>query len=439
MDLRPLSARELSLAAALALGACGDNLQPYTDPPSIDVVSMPALPWPEVDILVVVDDSANTSSFQVSLADGFDTLLDRLEAAAGARFGGHVGVATSDLGATSLRDLDRPGATVGACTGRGDDGLLRTSGAPVSAGYLAFSNDVYKRNYTGDRHAAISTMLHVGSNGCDFAQPLAASVRAFGNPANAGFHVPTSNLLVLIVTNEDDCSASDPALFSLGGAFRCTHEGLVCDEDLDSPGAKHGCRARIDSPSVENVAYHAAQLRKLVSDPSRLTVAVIAGVPSPVILEDQRPPGGGPSALGLASSCEGPTMVTGAVPPVRLRDLTEQVGAHGALASICPGNLRPPLDKVARVANQMFGVACLDPSRLRDTSTEDGIQPACTATLVRDGVETELPQCPAEGDCFDLVPDLVACPIPGERMRFSVNHVRPPTQTTFVRARCEVP
>ncbi|MBL0219214.1 MAG: hypothetical protein IPQ07_35760 [Myxococcales bacterium] len=246
MDLRPLSARELSLAAALALGACGDNLQPYTDPPSIDVVSMPALPWPEVDILVVVDDSANTSSFQVSLADGFDTLLDRLEAAAGAIR--HVGVATTDLGATGSNDPDHPGASIGSagnggCAGHGKDGVLQTSGIAAPEGYVIDEGPTgaRQRNYPGELVAAVGQMIRVGAGGCGFEQPLAAIDRALTNPVNAGFVRADAHLVVVMLGDEDDCSFRDPALLGpespeLGPqqSFRCTRFGLACDEDLNT-------------------------------------------------------------------------------------------------------------------------------------------------------------------------------------------------------------
>jgi hypothetical protein len=84
----------------------------------------------------------------------------------------------------------------------------------------------------------------------------------------------------------------------------------------------------------------------------------------------------------------------------------------------------------------MFAVACLDTSPLRDGDLADGIQPACAATLVSGGVEEPLPACPSDGACFEIVPDLVACPETSDHARFVV-HGAP--ADAYVRARCELP
>ena len=53
--------------------------------------------------------------------------------------------------------------------------------------------------------------------------------------------------------------------------------------------------------------------------------------------------------------------------------------------------------------------AGLTTTQLRDSSTEPGVQPSCTVTVERDGVEQAVPPCPADGACFELVADATAC------------------------------
>jgi hypothetical protein len=444
-----LSARAVATALLLA-GACGDNLPAFEEPRTIELVSMPALPSKQLDVLLQIDDSASTAHFQVSLGDAIETLLQPLQDAAGARFDLHLGVTTSDLGTAALLDLDHPGPSIGqlgngGCSGRGRDGALLTSGAGITGNYLIESD---RNNFTGDRQTIIRQMTSVGSGGCGFEQPLAATIHALGEHQGDGFRRVGANLLVLIIADEDDCSFHsprliDPAATELGPlqSFRCTQYGVECDESLDVTGEKHHCRASRDTAYVEDVDYFVDQLNKLVVDPSWLTVGIIAGPPQELSVELRTPPGGGTGILSLAHSC-GWTGLNGlevADPPVRLRDFARAFGPHGAMSSICANDLRPALDPIASAGAQMFGRACIDITTLRDVSTEPGIQPQCYATEVRDGVEIELPQCPADGDCFDLVADDYACPHVEGYTRFVVNHVTPPTVNTFIRGRCEVP
>ena len=91
---------------------------------------------------------------------------------------------------------------------------------------------------------------------------------------------------------------------------------------------------------------------------------------------------------------------------------------------------------IARALEQNRGVACLDTSKLRDSATAAGVQPACRAVVVNGGVEEPLPACPANGACFDLVADPAACAETADHLRFVV-HDAPPG--AYIRARCEVP
>ena len=438
------------LALSFLFGACGDNLtSPFADPPSIAVVSMPVSGGNVLDILFVIDDSPGVAHIQNSLAEGADALLQPLDAVTDGRLDLHLGTTTSDFGTTALRDSSHPGPAIGqigngGCAGAGKDGALVLSSAPVVGSYLI---DGPTTNYMGSRHDVLGQMFKVGSGGCGFEQPLAASVRAFANPANVGFRRDGGNLLVIFIQDEDDCTLLDtqllgPSSEELGPlqSFRCTRFGVQCDEDLSSVGPKHNCGPRHDSPFVLDVDALPDEYRSLVTDPARLVVGVVAGPTEPVGVELILPPGGIPPLQEqLVHACawirqDGDLAV--ADPPVRMQSVVEMLGAHGSLTSVCSADLRPSLTELARVAKQMFGVACLDTSKLRDSDTAAGVQPTCTATLVAGSVEEPLPACPTDGACFQIVSDAAACAETGDHLRFVV-HDAP--VDAYIRARCEVP
>lgn len=408
---------------------------------------MPMTGGKALDLLFVIDDSAGVAHIQTALAESSDALLLPLDAVTAGMLDLHVGMTTSDYGTTALLDPSRPGPGIGSignggCAGSGKDGALISSGAPVTDRYLA---DGPTRNYAGARRDVLGTMFKLGSGGCGFEQPLAASVRAFDNPVNLGFRRTDANLMIVFVQDEDDCTLLDPALLGpasepLGPlqSFRCTQFGIECDEDMTIVGPKHDCHPRHDSAYVSDVNAFGEYFGSLVGDPSRFVIGLIAGPATPVEIELRTPPGGG-MVTSLAHACSW-TLSFGelavADPPVRMHALVEQLGAHGVPTSVCSQDLRPSLAELARVAKQMFGVACLDTSKLRDSDTATGIQPTCVGTLVIGGVEEPLPACPADGACFEIIVDAAACAETTDHLRFVV-HDAPPD--AYVRGRCEVP
>ena len=412
---------------------------------------MPVTPNRELDLLFLIDDSPGGSELEDLLSASFPLLVDRLSAD-GELVNLHLGIATSDLGTTGSDDPAHPGPPIGqlgngGCSGAGKDGRLITSGAMVSDAFLideAEAGGTRWRNYQGTLPSVAGTMIKAGGGGCGFEQHFAAIRRALTSPANAGFLRPAAQLAVVIVADEDDCSFRTPRLLDatepIGPlqSFRCTQQGIVCNEPLDV-GTKTGCRAREDSTYVEGVAPTIELLRRLKSDPSLISVAAIAGPTTPFAIVLRTPPGGGTAITALGNSCNTP-FVNGETramdPAVRMGDLAAAFGAHGVFEPGCSTAFDMQLRAVGRVLEQNLGVACLDTSKLRDTATAAGVQPACRAVVVNGGVEDPLPACPANGACFDLLSDAAACPETSDHLRFVV-HEGPPG--AYVRARCEVP
>src|SRR5262249_13490511 len=70
-------------------------------------------------------------------------------------------------------------------------------------------------NYSGTLDQALSCIAHVGDRGCGFEETLEGMKRALdgSRPENAGFLRSAAFLAVVILTDEDDCSAQ-PSLFA---------------------------------------------------------------------------------------------------------------------------------------------------------------------------------------------------------------------------------
>jgi len=225
----------------------------------------------------------------------------------------------------------------------------------------------------------------------------------------------------VIIADEDDCSALDPALFaadtSLLGpltSFRCTRGGVVCDEDLTIEGAKTNCRPLATSQTVEDVQPFVDALLATKGDPRRVMVAGIVGDASPVTVALQNQ--NGTSAMALTPSCifagaEGPEQ---AEPAVRLTAFLDEFPGRSQLTSICSPDLSGPLATIGASAKKLVGDPCLDVAELADTSPEPGLQPACEVVDVRDSspqTPTLLPTCASgASDCYQIVADPLACP-----------------------------
>ena len=107
-------------------------------------------------------------------------------------------------------------------------------------------------NYSGTLPDALSCISSVGDAGCGLEAPLEAMKRALdgSHPENAGFVRRGALLAVVILTDEDDCSA-DPALFGRPPVaadsrdFTCAQEAYLCDPSIASPGRSSWSRLAV--------------------------------------------------------------------------------------------------------------------------------------------------------------------------------------------------
>ena len=234
-------------------------------------------PERQLDILFMVDNSPSMDPKQAALAANFSAMIEVLQNFPGGMPDIHIGVISSDFGAG--------GGGMGANCGTplGNRGLLwgndnsATAMAGIGAtGYNQFAtvanisngcgldqgarwiSDIQKttgagrdKNYTGNLTDVFSCLATaVGTKGCGEEHQL-QSIRIALNPqtgyndANIGFLRPKAYLAIVMVTDEDDCSAdpydatdrkpNNDNIFTPNGpiyettSLRCAARGHVCN------------------------------------------------------------------------------------------------------------------------------------------------------------------------------------------------------------------
>jgi hypothetical protein len=397
----------LCCGAALAAGGCWQSRALPAPESEADRIFDETATWPAfidatnappveraLDILFMVDDSSSMVPMQQTLAAGFAAFTSVIDALPGGTPDLHIGVVSSDMGAGDGSSIQ--GCQVG---GTGDGGRLQSAprGACTDttlaggANYIAVGLDPVSgervTNYTASSLSDVfGCIALLGASGCGFEHQL-SSVRhaldpALAPPENAGFLRPDAFLAVILLTNEDDCSApAGSALFNPVSSqlkskygptenFQCNEFGHLCQvgENLQAPSrfaaaSYDGCVSN-DHGMLDSVADFITTLRGLKSDPAKVFVATIAGPATPYTVTLRPAPvsdvGPWPAiqhSCGDASIAGGPF----ADPAVRLTQLTQALGAHGSFESICNADLSAPLRDIATLMANPLGPACIPP------------------------------------------------------------------------------
>lgn len=424
----------------LCLIACNAPAETPPDP-RVQVALVPVSANRDVDLLFVLDNGTALDKL-TSLKDAFPAFV----AALGPLPNVHIGVVTMDLGTSAAYDSE-PGPPIGSgpgsCAGDGQGGSLQTNGTTLVADrYIVDVDDGAGgriRNYQSSLSDAFAALAAVGASGCGFEQPFEAAKRALEDTTlNAGFVRPDAELALVIVGDEDDCSAAHTKLMStdtsvLGPlqSFRCTHFGVACDEDMAGTGVKHNCHWSEDATYLTERARYDTFFDTIKADPRDLLVTAIAGPPEPVEVELRPAPGSTTAVPGLAHSCDftGATGLEVADPAVRISELIGE-RPRGVFESVCNSNLTAAETSIARHVRNLVGDACL----ARDITLPADCR-IFDQTLAN---ERELPPCggTVTADCHRLVED-PAC-IAGQHLRIEVTRSAPPPPGTMVAVRCVV-
>ena len=211
-----------------------------------------------------------------------------------------------------------PVQIIPGCEGAGDNGRLQNTprvpaGSPAGTAPscsgpqgnfirdVALESGERDRNFTGTLSETFSCIAQLGIKGCGFEQPLEAAHRALNNTniENAMFLRPDAFLAIILITDEDDCSAKSPQLFDpnqdsiesqLGflQSYRCYEFGIRCDgQRLDrTPKSYENCEPLTgDDALLQDPNFYADFFKGLKDNPNKVIVAAITGNPGPVTTE----------------------------------------------------------------------------------------------------------------------------------------------------------
>lgn len=428
-----------------ALTGCPDRSvsSVYPVQGTVETKELPASPNRNADILFVIDNSLSMEQEQASLRANFGKFMDVLATIEGGMPNLHIGVTTTNMGQSATDGVGM--AAFGAsCASRGDDGALRTA-APITGRFIIdeeVAGGARNRNYSGTLADAFSAIADVGTGGCGIEQHLGAAKRALTNVVNSGFVRDDAKLAVIFIQDEDDCSLEHKSLFegSADGTvvnFRCTQEGIECDEgDLSVPGIKTNCMPKQDSAYLAEVDGYVDFLKGLkVLPDENVIVAGIVGDPDKVeiIKDDQQ-------RSILKPSCSNGAQF--AVPAVRQSHFLEQFPLS-IRESICEPDLSSALVQIGALLKRSFGDPCFEAS-VADLSPDPGLQADCAISdyqRLPDGSSKEvdlIPSCSfGQIPCWRIEVDAEKCHYTPSKQKLVIDRggVIPPADT-FVKASC---
>ncbi len=383
MARRSLRLSLVAAALATATAACTGEPDGPGGPPVLSSVARIELPIAvnrDIDLLFVIDNSPGMASQRAKMLASYRRFIEILGTYPGGLPDVHIGVVTTDLGTRAPGEIG-PGRSVGtgdgSCSADGDRGELRRAPA-VDGNFISdivLNDSTRGRNYTGSLADAFMQLADVGSTGCTYARPLEAARRALsGNPANEGFLRPNAFLVVVLLTNDEDCSFGS---------------SLFVGNTLDRS------RCTTEAGSLIPVGEYASFLSSIKKSPTQ--VAVLGGFAPP----------GAPACADVR-------------PSARLDALLAAFPSRNQTVSICEPDVGELLKFPASLIKMVLGAACFDTPLLDVDPVADGLQAECVAWYAynnNDGVHSEdlIPACQgdAPGPCWKVGLDPRICPDAG--------------------------
>jgi len=315
-----------------------------------------------VDLLFVIDDSVSMAEEQNNLVINFPELFETLTNPAADDGDGQpdnppvedlrIGFVSTNMGVGS--------STVSGCDATGDEGALISSSRspdPMCASVTTGDNP-WLEYRAGDDVAALTQtfrcMAALGTGGCGLERQLDAARAALvdraapGEP-NEGFIRPDSLVGIVFVTDEDDCSAADDAIYDAASTATLGPYGTRCAEhpELLTPiaeylGAFDGLR--LDRPNDVVVAAITGVPFSSVMDPLDEDYEAVLMDSRMQFMRDTTRPG------QLVPACS--TTLTGsAIPARRIVEVVREFAEtnDGLATTICEDDLRPSMNAIARL------------------------------------------------------------------------------------------
>jgi hypothetical protein len=398
----------------------------------------------KLDIVFTIDDSPAMQSQQEKLATQLPDLMSVLETLPGGLPDVHIAVVSSSLGAGPYPDV--PGCVSGSSGNNGGRFMhpAACTGLAPDQSFIVANRGV--SNFSGDIAEVFACMARLGSNGCRFPQPFAATRLALekaSNPRdadNGGFLRSDAYLAIVLLTNQDDCSIPpgsdlfDPSQTTLadryGGLqpYRCSELGILCSGQAPPHDLPAGvdtqplasCRSAEDGQHLSRVEDFVAFLRGLKPGaPEKILVSALAGPVTRYVIgkrDFETAPGVTERQPTVEPSCVRAIGDTGA-PAVRVKSWLDTFGANGVMESVCADDFRPVLVRLAETS-AVQRVSCIQ----RQVATDTNGAPDCRAVERLSGnsgsfIERDIPLCDAHQanfPCWRLSPNSPACPAGAE-------------------------
>jgi hypothetical protein len=448
--------------------------------------SVPQAPTRAVDILFVVDNSPSMDPKQQALAAAFPTMMTALQALPIGMPDLRVGVISTDMGAGAgeaggncavvlgnqgllwgndpTADPNEPNnkrATTKAKSDRlGNAGCGMASGARWIEDVQGTTGPARSKNYVGNLPDVFSCLTSaLGTFGCGYEHTLQSLRLALNpqpdlNPQNVGFLRRNAYLAVVIVTDEDDCSADPnaaindklftPRLLAETASLRCAGRGHVCkgapipnyDPALGYTGTEpfvanfEDCDAKDDADPhnlpLIRVREFIDSVRQVKDRPDeQILVSGIIGWPkNGDLIGVQYRVDKDPTSMPVEQSrlwdyvpiCSIPSVKSAdgniykAFGGLRLKRFIDGFGANGRTYSICENDLAPVMteigNRIGYAVTQKLWPACIPNPLVDKNPSLPGLQPDCVikdrqlcdptegGTCASNGYrETTLPQC----------------------------------------------
>ncbi|MDH3725963.1 MAG: hypothetical protein OER77_00390 [Myxococcales bacterium] len=273
------------------------------------VQNVPVNPQRALDVLFIIDDSPSMLAEQNKLAEQVPRLVNLLLT------GGidvdmsmpvgefpaveslHVGIVTPDLGySTEPPSNFTPGvdfSATPACernNGNGKAGFMQVDGLidddnnpgtprimctaqtpPAGTIYLNFPEAPFTpTDFVEDVECVTGQ-----TDGCGFEQQLESILAQDRNSANGGFSRQDALLAVILITDEDDCSTTDPRIFDTVPNPGNPFQGPFTSNDE----VQFNLRCWAHSEALQAIDRYVTGIAELKDDPSQVVFAAITGIP----------------------------------------------------------------------------------------------------------------------------------------------------------------